>query len=118
MNGSQQSWEASMKPVMEISEINRKAFEKLAELHTHCINEILEANTRQFQAMMGTGDPKAVSELQFNYFKEVEKKLANTAEEELKTLEEARSAIGEIVEESFEHHRKFINELYPQPLKA
>jgi hypothetical protein len=45
----------------------------------------------------------------------VEGKIQQTAEQELHALTEAHQAIDDIMGSSYQHHRQFFNEVYPNP---
>ncbi|WP_207062162.1 phasin family protein [Motiliproteus sp. SC1-56] len=114
MSDNTSGWEASLKPVLDISEVNRQALERVTALQTKCLGDLLEANMKQMQAVIGS-NPQALGTLQMDYYREMEAKVQETAEKELSALAEAREAITKIMEESYQHHRRFFTELYPNP---
>ncbi len=89
-----------MKPVVEISEINKKAVEKLVALQSACVTDLFNASVAQFKALAEIKEPKSAVELQVQFFKTLEAKLTDVAEQEIATLTEAKEQLSEIVEKS------------------
>ncbi|NVK41228.1 MAG: phasin family protein [Oceanospirillaceae bacterium] len=89
-----------MQPVVEITEINKKAAEKLIALQTSCVTDLFNAGLGQVKAMSEIREPKAAIELQVKFFKDVEAKITDVAEQEIATLTEVRDQLSEIVEKS------------------
>lgn len=110
-------WETSMQPVLDIAEINKKTFERLANMQSDYLSTLLETNLKQFKAMMEVQDPQAGTALQIDYINELDNKILEIAEEEFKAVNEAREAISGVLEQSYEHHQRFLKDIYPQPDK-
>ncbi len=110
-------WETSMQPVLEIAEINKKTFERLANMQNSYLTQLLEANLQQFKAMMAVQDPQSGTALQIDYINKLDNKILEIAQEEYKAVNEAREAISGVLEHSFEHHQRFLKDIYPQPDK-
>ena len=89
-----------MQPVVEMTEINKKAAEKLIALQSSCVTDLFNAGLSQVKAMSEVREPKAAVELQVKFIKEVEAKITDVAEQEIATLTEARDQLTEIVEKS------------------
>ncbi|MFC6673199.1 phasin family protein [Marinobacterium aestuariivivens] len=90
-----------MQPVVEITEINKKAAEKLIALQTSCVTELFNFGLSQAKALTEIREPKAAVELQVQFYKEVEAKLTDVAEQEIAALTEARDQLTEIFEKNF-----------------
>lgn len=89
-----------MQPVVDMTEINKKAAEKLIALQSSCMTDLFNAGLSQVKAMSEVREPKAAVELQVKFFKDVEAKITDVAEQEIATLTEARDQLTEIVEKS------------------
>ncbi|MCW8885519.1 MAG: phasin family protein [Motiliproteus sp.] len=94
--------ESSLKPALDVAEINRKAVEKLASVQSNCLSECIEASVKQFQALTTATDPQSAAELQIKFFQDFEAKLVNTAEQNVATLTEASEELKVIMDKSFE----------------
>lgn len=90
-----------MQPVVEITEINKKAAEKLIALQSSCVTDLFNFGLAQAKAMAEVREPKTAVELQVQFFKSVEAKLTDVAEQELAALNEARDQLTEVFEKSF-----------------
>ncbi|MEH6813178.1 MAG: phasin family protein, partial [Motiliproteus sp.] len=89
--------ESSLKPALDIAEINRKALEKLAAVQSNCLSECIEASVKQFQALTKATDPQAAAELQVKFFQDFEAKLANSAGQNVATLTDASDELKVIL---------------------
>ncbi|BBB29752.1 phasin family protein [Neptunomonas japonica] len=87
-----------MKPVTDMAEINKSTAEKLISLQTAYVTDLFNAGVAQMKALSETKEPKAAIELQVKYFKDLEAKLTNVAEQEIATLTAAKEQLTEIVE--------------------
>ena len=92
---------SNLQPMMDVAEINRKTFEKLTTLQSNCMTDCLNAGIEQFKALSKTQEPQAATELQVQFFKHIEAKLTNTAEQEVAAFNEAQKAITEVMEEGY-----------------
>ncbi|MBV0931789.1 phasin family protein [Marinobacterium weihaiense] len=90
----------SMKPVMDMAEINKKTTEKLIALQSGYVSEFVNASLNQMKTLAEVREPKAAVELQVKYLKEVESKLTDVAEKEMAALAEAKEQLTELVEKS------------------
>lgn len=87
-----------MKPVTEMAEINKLTAEKLISLQTEYVTDLFNSGLAQMKALSEVKEPKAAIELQVKYFKDLEAKLTNVAEQEIATLTAAKEKLTEIVE--------------------
>ena len=87
-----------MKPVTDMAEINKSTAEKLISLQTAYVTDLFNAGVAQMKALSEIKEPKAAIELQVQYFKDLEAKLSNVAEQEIATLTSAKEQLTEIVE--------------------
>lgn len=87
-----------MKPVTDMAEINKSTAEKLISLQTAYVTDLFNAGVAQMKALSETKEPKAAIELQVKYFKDLEAKLTNVAEQEIATLTAAKEQLTDIVE--------------------
>lgn len=94
------NFKAQMAPLTEITEINKRAFEKLAELQTAYATEVFNAGITQMKALMGVKEPQAAFDLQVNFFKEMEAKLTEVAEKEVAEMNSAREELTSVFEKS------------------
>lgn len=92
----------SMKPVMDMAEINKKTAEKLIALQSSFVSDIVNSSLAQMQTLAAAKDPKAAVELQVKYLKEAEAKMTEAAEKEIAALSEAKSELTDLVEKSIE----------------
>jgi len=89
-----------MQPVVDITEINKKAAEKLFALQSACVTDLFNSSIAQMKALTTVKEPKSAVELQVQFFKTVESKLTDVAEKEIAALSEAKDQVSEIVEKS------------------
>nr|WP_067295098.1 phasin family protein [Marinobacterium profundum] len=89
-----------MQPIVDITEINKKAAEKLFALQSACVTDLFNSSIAQMKALTAVKEPKSAVELQVQFFKTLESKLTNVAEQEIATLTEAKDQLSEIVEKS------------------
>ncbi len=92
----------SMKPVMDIAEINKKTAEKLIALQSSFVTEVVNASLAQMKTLSETKDAKAAVELQVKYLKDAEAKMTEVAEKEIAALAEAKAELTSLVEKSIE----------------
>lgn len=90
----------SMKPVMDMAEINKKTTEKLIALQSAYVSDFVNASLNQMKTLSEVRAPKAAVELQVKYLKEIESKLTDVAEKEMAALVEAREELTGLVEKS------------------
>ena len=104
---STDAWVASFQPLIDITNINIKAIQKFAELQSKYMNYFLEANLKQFQALVGCKDVTSVLERQLEFVKEVDNKWCDTVEEEIETARDVQQSISGILEENI-HNPDFV----------
>lgn len=90
----------SMKPVMDMAEINKKTTEKLMALQSAYVSEFVNASLNQMKTLSEVREPKAAVELQVKYLKDVEAKMTDVAEKEMAALTEAKEELTGLVEKS------------------
>lgn len=90
-----------MQPVVEITEINKKAAEKLIALQSAFVTDVFNAGLSQVKALTEVREPKAAVELQVQFYKSMESKMTDVAEQEIAALTEAKDQLSEIFEKSF-----------------
>ena len=91
----------SMKPMMDAAAINRRAFEKFTTLQSECMTYCINGSIEQFKTLAENPSLQAATELQINFYKDMEVKLKNTAEQEVGAFNEAQNAISEVIQESY-----------------
>lgn len=89
-----------MKPVTEMAEVNKATAEKLISLQSEYLTDLFNSGLAQMKALSEVKEPQAAFELQVKYFKDLEAKLTNVAEQELATLTTAKEQLTELVEKS------------------
>lgn len=89
-----------MQPAVDVAEINKKAAEKLFALQSEYVTDFVNSCVSQMKALTEVKEPSQAVELQMTYFKSLETKLADIAEKEYDTLNEAKDQITEVVEKS------------------
>ncbi|OMH32753.1 phasin family protein [Motiliproteus sp. MSK22-1] len=94
--------ESSLKPAIDMAAVNQKALAKLTSLQAECINECVDAQFKQFQALSKSKDPQSAVELQISFIKDFEAKVANTAELNVAAINDASEAIKKIVNQGLE----------------
>ncbi|MGB0467475.1 MAG: phasin family protein [Pontibacterium sp.] len=90
-----------MQPAVDMAEINKQTAEKLFALQSEYVTDFVNSCVSQMKALTEIKEPKDAIELQVSYFKTLESKLADVAEKELATLNEAKDQITDVVEKSF-----------------
>ena len=90
----------SMKPVMDMVEINKKTAEKLIALQSAYVTEVVNASLSQMKTLAETKDPKAALDLQVKFLKDAESKMTEVAEKEIAALSEAKTELTTLVEKS------------------
>lgn len=89
-----------MKPVSDIAEINKSTAERLISLQSEYLTDMFNSGLAQMKALSEVKEPKSAMELQIKYFKEMEAKLTNVAEQEIAALSSAREKLTDIIEKS------------------
>lgn len=89
-----------MKPVVDMAEINKQTAEKLVALQSAFVSDCFNSALAQFNALTQVKEPKQIVELQIQYFKDFETKVANVAEQEIAAMTSAKDQISSIVESS------------------
>jgi phasin family protein len=91
----------SLQPMMNAAEINRKTFEKLTTLQSECMTYCINGSIEQFKTLAENPGLQAATELQIKFYKDMEAKLMNTAEQEVEAFNEAQNAITEVMQEGY-----------------
>ncbi|MFB9885139.1 phasin family protein [Balneatrix alpica] len=99
----------TLNPLNEVMEINKKAFEKLSSTQSAYFTEYFNTLSKQSKALLESKDIKSTVELQLQFAKDAEARLANTLEQNLSTLTEAREAYMSLVEKQLEEVGEFSN---------
>ncbi|GGO76884.1 hypothetical protein GCM10011348_05150 [Marinobacterium nitratireducens] len=102
-----------MQPVVEITEVNKKAAEKLIALQSSALTDLFNAGLGQVKALSEVREPKAAVELHVKFYKEVEAKITDVVEQEVSTLTEARDQLTEIFEKSVADIAELPNTYFP-----
>lgn len=89
---------AQMKPVMELAETNKATMEKLANLQKDAMTEVTNASLEQLKSLSACKDPKAAMELQVNFYKALEAKMADSAEKSIAVMSEAKHVFSNTIE--------------------
>ena len=97
-------------PMMDLADINRQAFEKLASMQTEYLSNCFNANFDQFKALSETQDPQTATELQIQYCKGMGDKLTDVAEQKIAVYTAAQVAFIDALQESCSR----MNEFFPK----
>ncbi|MCV6589128.1 MAG: phasin family protein [Marinobacterium sp.] len=89
-----------MKPVTDMAEINKRTAERLIALQTAYMNDLFTSGFAQMNALATVRDVRQAAEMQMNYFKQLEVRTTETAEQEVAVLTEAREQMTALVEKS------------------
>lgn len=89
-----------MKPFNDAVEINKATAEKLVALHTEYVSDLFNSGVNQMKALTEVKAPKDALELQMSYFKELDAKLTNVAEQEIAAMVEAKEKLTVLAEQS------------------
>ena len=96
----------SMKPMMDMAEINKKTAETLIAIQSSYMTDVVNASLAQMKVLSEMKDPKAAVELQVKFLKEAEAKMTEIAEKEIATLSDAKTELTALVEKSMEDFSK------------
>ena len=89
-----------MQPVLDLAETNKKAMETLAAVQKDSMTDMVNASLEQFKALSQVKEPKAALDLQVKYYKDLESKMASSAEKSIAAITEAKEAFVAAVEEA------------------
>nr|WP_067287423.1 phasin family protein [Marinobacterium profundum] len=92
----------SMEPFKDLVNIQTKMLEELTRQQMECTKSCVEATIQQTREMQKCQNASDLMELQKAYAKELEETLRSVGEQNLKALQDARSAIDKITQSSFE----------------
>ncbi|KDE39416.1 MAG: phasin family protein [Nitrincola lacisaponensis] len=92
----------SMKPMMDMAEINKKTAEKLISLQSQYVSDFVSSSLSQMKALTEVKDPKAAIEAQIRYMKEIEAKASDIAQQEISALSEAKAQLTLLMEKTLE----------------
>ena len=106
----------SLQPLFEMVDINRETVEKLTELQTEYFSHCLESGLEQFRRLIDcAADPQACTQAQLDHLKQLERWTNEAVEQEYQTIHQAHDKISNLVENSYKHQSRFLNEIYPDP---
>lgn len=91
---------STMKPVMDMVEVNSKAVEKLVQQQASYMSNVLNAGLEQSKTMTEVNDPAQAMEAQKAYIESMSKQLMSAAQENLQVMTEAKDAMQQIFEAS------------------
>ncbi|UTW11705.1 phasin family protein [Marinobacterium rhizophilum] len=92
----------SMEPFKDLVNVQTKMLEELTRQQMECTKSCIEATIQQTREMQKCQNATDLMELQQAYAKELEETLRSVGEQNLKALQDARSAIDKITQSSFE----------------
>lgn len=92
----------SMKPMMDMAEINKKTAEKLIALQSQYVSEFVNSSLSQMKSLSEVKDPKTAIEAQIRYMKEIEAKASDVAQQEISALSEAKAQLSLLMEKTLE----------------
>lgn len=92
----------SMKPMMDMAEINKKTAEKLISLQSQYVSDFVSSSLSQMKALTEVKDPKTAIEAQIRYMKEIEAKASDIAQQEISALSEAKAQLTLLMEKTLE----------------
>ncbi|ANG64163.1 flavodoxin [Marinobacterium aestuarii] len=92
----------SMEPFKDLVNIQTKMLEELTRQQMECTKSCVEATIQQTREMQKCQNATDLMELQKAYAKELEDTLRSVGEQNLRALQDARSAIDKITQSSFE----------------
>jgi len=95
-----QDMQGRMQPVLDLAETNKKAMEKLASLQKDSMTDVVNASVEQFKELAQCKDPQSALDLQLKFYKSLESKMANIAEQSVAAITEANDAFVAVVEDS------------------
>ena len=95
-----QDMQGRMQPVLDLAETNKKAMEKLAALQKDSMTDVVNASVEQFKELAQCKDPQSALDLQLKFYKSLESKMANIAEQSVAAITEANDAFVAVVEDS------------------
>ncbi|WP_372738942.1 phasin family protein [Neptunomonas sp.] len=87
----------TLEPVTMITDINKSTAEKLIALQTEYMTALFNAGLAQMKALSGVAEPKEAFELQIQFFKDLDAKLANITEKEVAMLSETKEQLMDVI---------------------
>jgi hypothetical protein len=109
-------WLAPLQPLIDISKINFKAAQKFSELQSNFVSYLLDANLKQFETLVDSKDLKTVMEQQLKFFKAVDTKWCDAAEQEIEAARDVQQSISGVLEKNI-HNSDFLEQLSTGPGK-
>ncbi|KAA0875403.1 phasin family protein [Nitrincola tapanii] len=88
------------KPAVDMAEVNKTTAEKLFTLQSEYVTDFVNSSLAQFKALIDAKDPKEALHLQVEFFKTLDSKFTEVAEQELAALTEAKDKLADIIEKS------------------
>lgn len=89
---------ASLKPVLELVEINVGTAEKLVQQQAGYVVEMLNASVEHAKLLGGMSDAAAAIEVQQTFAKDMGQRFADAAKQQFETLTEAKDAAAKLFE--------------------
>lgn len=96
-------WTEPFQPLIEITNIGCKANQRLTELQSNFITYFMDANLKQFKALIESKDVKSAIEKQIDFFNEIDTKWQGMAEQEIETAKDAQQSISSIMEKNIKN---------------
>ncbi len=96
----------SMEPFKDLVNIQTKMLEELTRHQMECTKSCIEATIQQTRELQNCHNASDLMELQKAYAKELEETLRLAGEQNMKALQDARSAIEKITQDQFEAFNK------------
>jgi len=98
---SSTDWSLFFEPLLQVTEVNRKAVQKLTDIQASYISFLLDSTIKQLRTLSATSDLKDVVEQQLKYISAVDSQWCATAEQELATARDAQQSINELLVNSY-----------------
>tara|TARA_R110002167_G_scaffold312887_1_gene518565 strand:- start:630 stop:992 length:363 start_codon:yes stop_codon:yes gene_type:complete len=96
-------WAKPIQPLIEITSIGCRANQRLTELQSNFITYFIDANLRQFKALIESKDVKSAIDKQIDFFHEIDTKWKGMTEEEIETAKNAQQSISLIMENNIQN---------------
>lgn len=93
----------SFQPMLAMVEINRKAAEKMFELQSEYVSNLVNATMSQMQQLTAVTEPQQLIDLQLEYVKQMESQLTEVAEQEFATINAAANELTDAVKTNLDN---------------
>lgn len=100
-------WKGLFQPMIDVTEINSKTVQKFAELHLNYMTYVLDANVKQLNTLAESKDVKSAIERQLEFFKELNTKWFDIAEQDIATARDAQQSINNLLGQNV-HNSDFL----------